>query len=225
MAGQNLGQRSSVYELTPGQIPDKNFTNMAETVEREMGNCKPCVIDSSPAYGPPGVPNVFTSYPVLAQFENRRKWNNEPPFTGGENRQATPPSAARLPQANFPQPVDRQTPGGELRAQHSVPTKQQPIFIGANLISSGEDQYAHRMTYLNRWFNEDDGEILIQPPRTMQTKYVGGYTDELFKTPIDNTENKISTGIMTNPWTGEMYETFENAMPPPNTFLPTGSRW
>lgn len=215
IAGANLGQRTSVYELTPGKIPDHNFTNMSETVEREMGNCKPCVQDTAPAYGPPGSPNLFTSYPVRAQFENRRKWTDSfgspfasAPVKGGGNSSG----GDGLP----PQPVGGKTPGGELRTQHAVPTKQQPILLGCNLISSGEDQYAHRMTYMNNWFNEDNGEILIQPPKTMQTKYVGGYSDELFKTPIDNTENKISTGIMVNPYTGEMYETFENAMPPPN---------
>ena len=231
LEGASLGQRTSVYELTPGKVPDRNFTNMSETVEREMGNCKPCVQDTAPAYGPPGAPNLFTSYPVRAQFENRRKWTDSfgAPFAGGNNSGGGGGNRGGGNSGGgggnsgggggggvIPQPVGGQTPGGELRSQHAVPTKQQPILLGCNLISSGEDQYAHRMTYMNNWFNEDNGEILIQPPRSMQTKYVGGYSDELFKTPIDNTENKISTGVMVNPYTGEMYETFENAMPPPN---------
>lgn len=226
--GLNLGRRTSVYETTPGVVQSNNFTNMAEQVDREMANCKPCIQDTAPAYGPPGAPNQFTSYPVRAQFENRQKWNDTfgSPYASNQKNQ-TKNGAGRGSGGNgnssiLPQPVDRQTPGGELRAQHPVPTKQQPILLGSGILSSGEDQFAHRMTYMNNWFNEDNGEILIQPPKSMQDKYVGGYSDELFKTPIDNTENKISTGIMVNPYTGEMYETFENQMPPPNKdkFIP-----
>jgi hypothetical protein len=224
LMNKNLGVRNSVYEQTSGQVPDNNFTNMNEQVEKVMGNCRPCVQDTAPAYGPPGAPNAYTSYPVRAQFENRKKWNDmfASPFTqqgktmgGGGGGSG---SGSGSGQGNvLPKSVDKPTPGGELKSYHPVPTQQQPILMGCNIVSSGEDQYAHRMTYMNNWFNEDNGEILIQPPKTIQSKYIGSYSDELFKTPIDNTENKISTGIMTNPYTGEMYETFENAMPPPNT--------
>ena len=212
-----LGQRTSVYETTGGKIPDKNFTNMADQVERVMGNCRPGIQDLAPAYGPPAPPNIYTSYPVRAQFENRRKWNEsgvDSVNVGGNGGGA--PSEGPGGVAVAQQPRNNGLPGGGLRQYQPPPPKQQPTLLGCGIISSGEDQYAHRMTYLNRWFNEDDGEILIQPPRTMQSKYIGSYSDELFKTPIDNTENKISTGIMTNPYTGETYETFENAMPPPN---------
>jgi hypothetical protein len=218
-----LGQRTSVYETTGGKIPDKNFTNMADQVERVMGNCRPGIQDLAPAYGPPAAPNIYKSYPVRAQFENRRKWNesgvdsvnnNNNNFQNGDEG---PGGGGGLPGGGGGLPGGGGgLPGGGLKQFQPPPPKQQPTLLGCGIISSGEDQYAHRMTYLNRWFNEDDGEILIQPPRTMQSKYIGSYSDELFKTPIDNTENKISTGIMTNPYTGETYETFENAMPPPN---------
>jgi hypothetical protein len=207
-----LGQRTSIYETTGGKIPDRNFTNMADQVEKTMGNCRPGIQDLAPAYGPPAAPNIYTSYPVRAQFENRRRWNES---SGNMNIQAAPNN-------NNNNINQKSTPGGSLKQYQPPPPQQQPTLLGCSIISSGEDQYAHRMTYLNRWFNEDDGEIMIQPPPTMKTKYHGSYSDELFKTPIDNTENKISTGIMTNPYTGETYETFENAMPPPNTdkFIP-----
>jgi regulatory protein YycI of two-component signal transduction system YycFG len=204
-AGGDLGRRNSVYATLPDRNTTRNFTNLSDQVEKEMGNCVPGRQDTAPAYGVPGNPNIFTSYPILSPFENRRKWT--------ENFNV--PFQPALPSKDN-QMMGNKNQGGDLHSRHPVVPKQQPILLGSNLISDGIDQYYHRMTYLNRWFDEDDGEILIQTPKSMQNKYTGQYGDELFKTPIDNTENKISTGIMTNPWTGEMYETFENAMPPPN---------
>lgn len=43
------------------------------------------------------------------------------------------------------------------------------------------------------------------------------YNPELFQTPLDRTENKVSLGVVSNPWTGEIFEAFENEMPPPTT--------
>jgi transcription initiation factor IIE alpha subunit len=103
------------------------------------------------------------------------------------------------------------------RPANPPPPKHDPVLLGCNITSSGDDQYNHRFTALNRGFNEENGEILIGPAKGMEGKQYGQYSDELFKTPIDRTENKLSTGVMMNPYTGEMFETFENAMPPPNT--------
>ena len=230
---ENLGQRSTVYVNTPGVVPSNNYTSMAEQVEKTMGNCRPGLQDQANAYGPPSAPNMYTSYPVLARFENRKKWNDafSSPFemASKDNPQAVAPKGGPV---NGNGRSGNNSGGGgnngnsagnidySLKIQNGplpVPTKQPPILLGCNLMSNGEDQLAHRMTYLNRFFDEDDGEIMIQQPKTMQDKYVGSYSDQLFKTAIDNTDNKVSTGVMVNPYTGEMYETFENAMPPPNT--------
>jgi len=43
------------------------------------------------------------------------------------------------------------------------------------------------------------------------------YDANLYKTPYDRSENMVSTGIMTNPWTGSTFETFEKQLPPPTT--------
>jgi hypothetical protein len=225
-AGTDLGRRGSIYVQTPGKPSLNNFTNMAEQVEKEMGNCIPVFQDQAPSYGPPGAPSIHPSYPVRARFENRKKWNDSfanPYVTtttkdkrvggmgggGGDGSASEPIMMKGPPPPNISQ-VSRPPPTGP------QPPKPQPMLLGCNIVSNGEDQYAHRMTYLNRWFDEDDGEIMITVPKSIQDKYIGSYSDELFKTPIDNTENKISTGIMSNPYTGEMFETFENAMPPPN---------
>lgn len=43
------------------------------------------------------------------------------------------------------------------------------------------------------------------------------YNADLWKTPLDRSENMMSTGFMINAFTGELAETFEKAMPPPTT--------
>lgn len=236
-------QRNTVYD-TEREREDcyedckkSNFTSLADQVEKTLGNCVPCQKDTAPAYGPPGEPNPYISYPVRAQFENRRKWNNDfgNPFMELKSSKSTksqkmeesggstvPPHRhqGKGPYVRQPNPQDQ--PGGPRDDPIQPPPEHSPILLGCNITSSGDDQYAHRFTSLNRWFNEENGEILVGKPKGMDDKYVGSYSDELFKTPIDQTENKVSTGVMVNPYTGEMFETFENALPPPNTnkFIP-----
>ena len=224
--GGDMGRRGSVYANLPNRNTKHNYTNLGEQIEKEMGNCIPGRQDTAPAYGVPGPPNIHPSYPILAPFENRRKWTDgfaspfQPNNKNKQQQQGGNAQNSRGPGSNpgpGPGLAEMPTPGGELHSRHPVVPKQQPILMGCNIVSDGLDQYAHRMTYLNRWFDEDDGEIMIQTPKSMQNKQMGEYNDELFKTHIDNTENKISTGVMTNPYTGEMYEMFEDAMPPPTT--------
>jgi len=229
------GMRNTVYENPDN--PEScfrrigvggNVTSLSEQVEKEMGNCVPCLQDTAPAYGPQGEANAFVSYPVRAQFENRKKWNQDfgSPFSssGLKNSQGST-SGPQHPSQNkgtgpyVPQPNPQDQPNG---VANQPPPHHAPVLLGCNIVSSGDDQYAHRFSSLNRWFNEENGEIMVGKPKGMEDKYVGNYSDELFKTPIDQTENKVSTGVMVNPFTGEMFETFENAMPPPNTnkFIP-----
>ena len=207
------GPRSGVYEKAnqPGSCFRTSITHqptsLAETVEAQMGKCVPCRQELAPTYGPPGEPNKFTSYPVRAPFENRVKWNQDfgTPFVAKNN------GGAQVAMAPGPSPPPQQ----QRMQQPPPPSGQQPMQLGCNITSSGEDQYLHRFTYLNRFFNEQDGEIHVQQPKGMETKFYGQYTDQLFKTQADNSDNKVSTGVMVNPYTGEMFETFENAMPPP----------
>ena len=46
--------------------------------------------------------------------------------------------------------------------------------------------------------------------------YTGDYTDELWMTQWENSEPVVSTGAILNPYTGEIAETFESALPPPD---------
>jgi len=250
---RSLGNRATVYAdadrgppsttrttsplmCVPTEMSDRR-ASYAETVERDMGNCVPCLQDTAPAYGPPGAPNKYRSYPVRAVFENRLKWNESfgSPFMNPGGGEAGFPGdlPANMPQRGQGNPVSAGGGNGGngesafipaksndravYRPISPPPMKHDPVLLGCGITSSGEDQYAHRFTYLNRFFNEEDGEILIQPPKGMDNKQYGQYSDELFKTREDNSDNKISTGIMVNPYTGEMFETFENQMPPPNT--------
>ena len=102
-------------------------------------------------------------------------------------------------------------------ASATAPPIAEPMQLGPNIFSSGEDLASRYSLSFNRWFNEDNGEIFIGPPKSMSRIPHAAYTDETFKTPIDRTENKVSTGVMVNPYTGEMFETFENTLPPPTT--------
>lgn len=43
------------------------------------------------------------------------------------------------------------------------------------------------------------------------------YTEEQYYQPILDSDRKISTGVMMNAYTGKLYETFEDDLPPPDT--------
>lgn len=70
------------------------------------------------------------------------------------------------------------------------------------------------------WMVQGDGPVYVGSA-DRDTHYTkpsyGTYDENLYKTPYDRTENMVSNGIMTNAYTGETYETFIQAMPPPNT--------
>lgn len=48
------------------------------------------------------------------------------------------------------------------------------------------------------------------------TPLFSSYDANMYKTPYDRSENMVSTGFMTNPYSGRLYETFEKQLPPPN---------
>lgn len=203
------GTMSTIYEdeeyknhknvCTPPQYSNQDSSLM----QAELQKCKSGFQELAPSFGPPGPPNKFTSYPVRATFENRQKWNDvfASPFQASKNE--TKNISPTMP-ANIP----------SLPVNHEL---LQPQLLGGRLPSNGEGVYANRFVGLNRMFNEDQGPIMVGPPPSMANKHLGSYSDELFKTQHHNAENKISTGIMINPYTGEVSETFEDAMPPPNT--------
>lgn len=170
-----------LYMPPPVLCGNGNINRQPSQPSQPSQPLRPCLPqEHAPVYGPPGEASQFTSYPVRARFENRKKWTEH-----------------------------------DVAQTERRPT---PVKLGCGIISNGEDQYEHRFTNFNRAPSQGEpNEILISTPPTMQKYPHGEYNDELFKTRIDNTENKVSTGVMVNPYTGEMFETFIDEIPPPNT--------
>ena len=191
------GTRSSIYNKTrpphKSQYKPKRRPTLLEQRCRPKGSpmC-PIQNDQIDSAGP----SNYKSYPVRAPFENRSKWISK-----------------YRPQKDQP----RSQSQSQTNPLKGSPLEQHKIQIGMDLIGDSHDTYSHKMTYHNQYPNEaEPGEIFVAPPPST-TKNAAHYSDDLFMTAEDNSDNLVSTGIMTNPYTGEVFETFENAMPPPNT--------
>jgi len=102
------------------------------------------------------------------------------------------------------------------------------VTLGCAITNSGDPtNWEHRKVRQNRrllgesWMTQGDGPIFIQqangPTQSKPTPKYDKYQKTLFETPYDRTDNKIATGVMMNPYTGELLETFEDALPPPTT--------
>jgi len=106
--------------------------------------------------------------------------------------------------------------------------------LGCSLVTpDGEDMSVHGRQLVHDWrrppgYNsppQGQNPVFVTEPnrKTKQgdnanlTPLFSHYDSDLYKTPLDRTENMISTGVMVNPWTGRMYETFEKQLPPPTT--------
>ena len=94
------------------------------------------------------------------------------------------------------------------RGAHLSPTQ-------ADLISPGEQEnWSQQKVRHNRYPGQHPHtNIFIQPEDTGAEPY----SNSLYQTPYDSTQNKISTGKLVNTYTGETFETYENQLPPPNT--------
>lgn len=112
-------------------------------------------------------------------------------------------------------------------------TQPDLVPLGCSLISSGEE-LANNGRYLANHYRPFPGmaalpqgqaPVYVMEPNKKKnggdndniTPLFSHYNAELYQTPLDRSENMVSTGIMVNPWTGKVYETFEKALPPPTT--------
>ena len=84
------------------------------------------------------------------------------------------------------------------------------------LISPGEQEnMAHRGVRNNRYPGQKiKSNVFMRNDTSTNT---APYSNSLYLTPYDATKNMISTGKIVNNYTGEIFETFENQLPPPNT--------
>jgi hypothetical protein len=106
--------------------------------------------------------------------------------------------------------------------------------LGCSLVTSdGEDKSVRGRRLVDHWrpfpgYNTPpigaNPVMVTEPNRKIKqgdnfntTPLFDHYTPDLWKTPYDRSESMLSTGIMVNPWTGTVFETFEKSMPPPTT--------
>lgn len=81
------------------------------------------------------------------------------------------------------------------------------------ILPGEQDVRSHRWTTQNRYPTEQRD----QPIAYRQTSQLAPFTQSLFQTPVDQTQNLVSTGRLLNSYLGQDFETFENQLPPPNT--------
>lgn len=81
-------------------------------------------------------------------------------------------------------------------------------------ISPGEQDLAmHAWASKNRYDAQMYNPNIFLRPTAMPEPY----SQSLYQTPYDQTQNLISTGTLVNPYSGEVLECFENQLPPPTT--------
>ena len=101
--------------------------------------------------------------------------------------------------------------------------------LGANLLGKNQVVYSHRKLYQTREPGTKVENIMVGPSMVTDldgdagekakkfTQQFAKYQESLYSTPTLDGERRISTGVVMNPWSGQMYETFEDDLPPPNT--------
>jgi hypothetical protein len=81
-----------------------------------------------------------------------------------------------------------------------------------NILAPGDqDLRAHIGVTRNRYLGQTRGVPIFQKPSKLPGQ---PFTDSLYTTPTDMQKNMISTGTLANPYTGQVYELFENQLPP-----------
>ncbi len=83
----------------------------------------------------------------------------------------------------------------------------------SQFLPGSQDLRAHRGVLRNRL----PGQTKISNIQPANRPMGAIFSPSLFATPTPMQENLVSTGILSNPYTGQEYETFENQLPPPNT--------
>jgi len=84
-----------------------------------------------------------------------------------------------------------------------------------DLISPGEQSnWFHRDVRQNRYDAQTPVSNIYMTPSSLDAE---PYTPSLWQTPYDSSKNVISVGIMSNPYTGELTEIFQDQMPGPTT--------
>ena len=107
----------------------------------------------------------------------------------------------------------------------TCPNAEGDVSLGCWLFSSDNDQAVRRHLQTDEMPGENQPkEIMVVPGNWMElagtTASPGNYstvTADLYNTETLPSEQRIFTGVMMNSNTGELYETYEDEVPPPNT--------
>lgn len=104
------------------------------------------------------------------------------------------------------------------------------MLIGANIVSQDGGVYSHRKLNMTREPGTRIDEVYVQRAAVgdyatsnaaanvqHHTQPYGNYAPALYDSPTLDSDRRISTGVMMNAWTGQLHETFESDLPPPNT--------
>ena len=107
----------------------------------------------------------------------------------------------------------------------TCPNADGDVSLGCWLFSSDNDRFARKNLEQDTMPGEaEPGDIKVVPGNWLElagsTASPGNYstvTPELYNTETLASEQRIFTGIMMNSNTGQLYETYEDDVPPPNT--------
>ncbi len=110
----------------------------------------------------------------------------------------------------------------------SCPNAEGEVSLGCWLMSSDNDRFARKNLEVDAMPGEaEPAEIMVVPGNWMDlagtTASPGTYStvsSDLYNTETLNSEQRIFTGVMMNSNTGQLYETYEDDVPPPNTDKP-----
>lgn len=81
-------------------------------------------------------------------------------------------------------------------------------------LPGGQEIHAHRGVRQNHPAGQHaPSEIVLK----QDVRHGEPYTASLYETPYNSAQNLVSTGVLSNGYTGETFETFENKLPPPTT--------
>jgi hypothetical protein len=93
-------------------------------------------------------------------------------------------------------------PGTEPSDIHVVPSISQPVTSVSGRTNSQPGTFATRMSPQYNYYNPQNDNL---------------FHKSRYEEPIFDSEQRISTGVLINTYTGQMYEMFENDVPPPDT--------
>lgn len=141
--------------------------------------------------------------------------NCQPPVQG-MLRQTVGGSPQQMQQMYQP-PVATYDPAGRFRALHSPPPCARATKpMDCSVLPDSGAIYSHRGVLANRNRRTVTRGVFIDEPASdlCSTQF----DTSLWSTPIEEmTQNKVSVGVMHNPYSNQSFEVFENLPPPPNT--------